>query len=59
MEEIKEYLIGKYNETDNLRIKEKIKILLQKEVVTYCKCPKCNTKFEPKEAFKSGLVMFT
>jgi len=57
MEEIREFLNAQYQGAD-AETKRRIEILLQNEVVTRCKCPKCGEKFEPKDGFKSGLLMY-
>ena len=57
MEEIKEFLINQYQSADE-DTKKRIKILLKNEVVDYCKCPKCGTKFTPEEGQKSSVLMY-
>jgi hypothetical protein len=59
MDEIKEYLTIQFQGSSDF-VKERIKILLRDEVVTYHKCCKCGNKFETndEENFKRGITIF-
>jgi hypothetical protein len=58
MKEIKDFLTNMYKSSTNEITKENIKLLLENEVVTWCKCPRCGEKFEPKDGFKSGRFIY-
>ena len=59
MDEIKEYLTIQFQGSSDF-VKERIKILLRKEVTTHHKCCKCGNKFDTndKENFKGGIIVF-
>lgn len=58
MDEIKAFLLNLRDTADDYT-KKRIDILLKNEVVDYCKCPKCGTKFTPEEGFKGGIIMYS